>query len=239
MGCLGFGLLGFYDDYRPLSPFIRLGVQLVLAFHLAFHLAPHDHGPAFCLAVWIVGFVNVFNFMDGLNGMSGLTALIYAVFFILWIPELEPFMVSLAASLVGFLIYNMQGKLFLGDGGSYFLGSLLATCPFLSMTPDHAYWSHMAFFVPLLFGLYLFDTGLTFIKRLYKGENVFTPHKQHLYQRLHQKGWSHLQVSSLYGFFQTVLVGTMLFYYNPWFLYPLWFSVFSCIALYEKKLCPL
>ena len=35
-------------------------------------------------------------------------------------------------------------------------------------------------------------------RRFYKGENIFTPHKLHLYQRLNQAGWPHSKISTIY-----------------------------------------
>ena len=41
----------------------------------------------------------------------------------------------------------------------------------------------------------LFDVGLTLVLRLFQGENIFLPHRQHIYQRIQQAGWSHGAVS--------------------------------------------
>ena len=57
-----------------------------------------------------------------------------------------------------------------------------------------------------------FDTAYTFFRRLKNRENVFTPHRSHLYQRLVISGHSHRTVTLLYialevlGLFLAVLV---------------------------------
>ena len=40
-----------------------------------------------------------------------------------------------------------------------------------------------------------FDVGLTLVLRLFRGENIFLPHREHIYQRIQQAGWSHSSVS--------------------------------------------
>jgi UDP-N-acetylmuramyl pentapeptide phosphotransferase/UDP-N-acetylglucosamine-1-phosphate transferase len=46
---------------------------------------------------------------------------------------------------------------------------------------------------------FIFDTAYTIVRRLRNRENVFQPHRSHLYQRLAIAGWSHRAVSGLYG----------------------------------------
>ncbi|MFW6184877.1 MAG: hypothetical protein ACOC8X_13850, partial [Chloroflexota bacterium] len=55
---------------------------------------------------------------------------------------------------------------------------------------------------------FVFDTGFTLLRRLYHGENIFKPHRSHLYQRLTIVGHSHRFVTLLYlvaALFNTVL----------------------------------
>jgi UDP-N-acetylmuramyl pentapeptide phosphotransferase/UDP-N-acetylglucosamine-1-phosphate transferase len=42
------------------------------------------------------------------------------------------------------------------------------------------------------------DAVFTLFRRLLKRENIFEAHKSHIYQRLHQAGWSHGRVSIAY-----------------------------------------
>jgi hypothetical protein len=54
----------------------------------------------------------------------------------------------------------------------------------------------------------IMDAGVTFVGRLLKRENVFAPHRSHLYQRLVIAGYKHEMVSSLY-IFLTLLAGLL------------------------------
>lgn len=79
----------------------------------------------------VVGFTQAMNIVDGLNGLaSGLAMTMLAVTaFVAWQVDDSAVMVmavSLLASIVGFYLFNFPfGRLFLGDGGAYFLGFML------------------------------------------------------------------------------------------------------------------
>ena len=51
----------------------------------------------------------------------------------------------------------------------------------------------------------LADAFICLIIRAYKGQNIFIPHKLHLYQRLTQNGWSHSLVSIVYALSTSIL----------------------------------
>ena len=138
----GFWLLGFIDDRRGLRPLHRL-VATFLLFALILTVEPGmslqaldfgDSLPRLELGVLavpftlvcLVGLLNAINMADGRNGLVlglavcwayGLGEYAHANF--------QPFMHFLLISLVTVLIYNWSGRLFLGDSGSYVVGSLL------------------------------------------------------------------------------------------------------------------
>ena len=65
--------------------------------------------------------------------------------------------------------------------------------------------SHQFFWI-LLFSVYGIETASTILIRLRRGENIFEPHRSHLFQILvNEKGWPHLKVAALYGGFQLVI----------------------------------
>ena len=64
--------IGWWDDHRPLSPWLRLGVQAVAATMLAVG-AGWQSGhwlPALLAFAAAMALVNVWNFMDGINGLA-------------------------------------------------------------------------------------------------------------------------------------------------------------------------
>lgn len=150
--------------------------------------------------VWLVGMTNVYNFMDGIDGLAGSQAVIAGVGWALfgwWIGQ--PFVLALglgiAASSVGFLGHNWSpARIFMGDVGSAFLGFSFAVLPIVAAHHE----PRLALAGLLLLWPFLFDAGFTLLRRLRHGENIFTAHRSHLYQRLVITGHSHRTVTLLY-----------------------------------------
>ena len=198
---LPLGLIGFLDDFFEVSKKIRLSAQIITSFliikdsniikiienqlsmHLFFIIIP-------VLIIFSVALINFLNFMDGLDGLVVNCMLIYLVLFVcLHSPNMLP----LVASMLAFSLWNFPpAKVFMGDVGSTFLGATLVICIF----NQNNFKEFFAFI--LLASPLIFDSSVCLIRRLYASHNVFDAHKLHLYQRLHQAGWSHLKVSLLY-----------------------------------------
>ena len=170
--------------------------------------------------LWIVGLTNAYNFMDGIDGLAGgqavLTGLTWAIIGGL---SNQPFLTALglfiAASSLGFLFHNWPpARIFMGDVGSAFLGYTFALLPLMlkHLSPEDQGKSFLIGFLPLW--PFIFDTTYTFLHRLRKGENVFMPHRSHLYQRLVIVGHSHRSVTLLY--LGLALLGSFLAF--AWFL---------------------
>jgi Fuc2NAc and GlcNAc transferase len=126
----------------------------------------------------------------------------------------------------------MWGKIFLGDGGGYFLGAFLACFPLdilVRTQPDQV------ILIPAFFGIYLFDTGVTLIHRLWQGKNLMEAHKQHLYQKLQQTGWSHTAVSGLYAGFAFYQGALVYFSPDPLVIYPLLIFSYSLYGLWVTR----
>lgn len=100
-----------------------------------------------------------------------------------------------AAAGLGFLPYNIgNAKAFLGDVGSYGVGSAVAAfAAFLLVSGVNP----VVVGAPLV--LLAFDVGWTLLRRLYERENIFQAHRRHIYQRTHQLGLTHEQTSGAYA----------------------------------------
>jgi UDP-GlcNAc:undecaprenyl-phosphate/decaprenyl-phosphate GlcNAc-1-phosphate transferase len=198
-----FAAIGFADDLSGLPAGRRLLLQGLASLAVAAVLVARLHLPVTVLAaavivfaVWIIGFVNAFNFMDGVNGISGAHALIGgAAYAVLGWLRLDPFLAlagtAVAACALAFLPWNVvRARVFLGDAGSYGLGAALAVLAAYSVTRHIPLEATLA---PL--GLYLADTAWTLQRRIRAGEAVFEAHRTHTYQRLCDVGWSHQRVT--------------------------------------------
>jgi UDP-N-acetylmuramyl pentapeptide phosphotransferase/UDP-N-acetylglucosamine-1-phosphate transferase len=106
----------------------------------------------------------------------------------------------MAASSLGFLIHNWPpARIFMGDVGSAFLGYTFAVLPLMLSYSEHNYdWRAAPLLGALFIWPFVFDSVFTLICRLFKGENVFSAHGSHLYQRLFRAGWRHRTISLTY-----------------------------------------
>ena len=150
--------------------------------------------------LWIVGLTNAYNFMDGIDGLAGGQGVIAGLGWgvLGWLSDQSFVAVIgtlLAAGSLGFLGHNWPpARIFMGDVGSTFMGFAFAVLAVAAaQTEPILAWAGVFLLWP-----FLFDTSLTFMRRLLNGENVFAAHRSHLYQRLVIAGLSHKRVSSLY-----------------------------------------
>ena len=131
----------------------------------------------------------------------------------------------LAACLTGFLYWNWpRARLFMGDSGSYMLGFTLGFAPvlaYMAEPPAMLAEKHASAFDGAICVLawlpFLSDAGLTLLRRLLRRENLFQAHRDHLYQRLLQRGWSAAYVLLFYALLNLsllVLIGCWFFFAN-------------------------
>lgn len=194
-----YSAIGLSDDLDSLQPIGRLFGQVVLALLFSVCIAFFStQGIAHVIAFAIVGItlVNAVNFVDGLNGYVAEWSIVcggWYAFVSAWIDENDIVLLSLAlaGAAAGFLPFNLgRARAFLGDIGSYGIGAAvfaIAVWLFVSGAPI------VVIIAPLIF--VLFDVGLTLVLRLFQGENIFLPHRRHIYQKIQQAGWSHGSVS--------------------------------------------
>lgn len=164
-------LSGFAEDLiKKISPKIRILsclVSAVLAFFLAdttiirFDIPLLDDAfqiltvSLIISSVAMVGFSNAINIIDGFNGLASgvsliiLTGLAYVAFKVNDIFILFSCLIIIAA-IFGFFIWNYpRGFIFLGDGGAYLLGFLIATMSILLVkrNPQVSAWFPMLLLV--------------------------------------------------------------------------------------------
>jgi len=214
LGILIISIISFMDDIKSLQPLIRLTVQIIVVLLVLFELFPELSLYYSLIVLFIMlGGLNAYNFMDGINGMTAsyslviLSTLYYINESLLFVdPDLIIFPLL---SVLVFLFFNFRVKAicFSGDVGSLSLALLILFLLFklIIFTGEPLY--------ALLLIIYAVDSGLTLIKRKLKGENVFKPHRSHLYQQLvHLKGYSHLNISLSYSLIQLVINYLIIFH---------------------------
>lgn len=204
--------VGLADDRFGLPAIPRLGAQvlaaaLVAAPWIAGGLAGSGDETGLAAAIFavlgIVALTNFYNFMDGADGLAAGQALLSlaaagAASLRGGLEGLALVSGLLAGSVAGFLIHNWHpARIFMGDSGSTFLGfvfgSLAASAWF---EPARAALPAAIWICPL--APFLADATITLARRILRGERWYAAHRQHFYQRLIERGWSHRRVAGSY-----------------------------------------
>jgi UDP-N-acetylmuramyl pentapeptide phosphotransferase/UDP-N-acetylglucosamine-1-phosphate transferase len=214
------GVVSWFDDLYSLPIGWRLLVHLVAAVVVVFscgYFQSVELSGAISLNLgivgiavtvfWIVWMTNAYNFMDGIDGLAGIQALAAAagwtaVAFATGVSGIFYFSLILFAACSGFLIHNWNpARIFMGDVGSSFLGFTFATLPFLFSAEIARPTPWLMLAAVLMVWPFLFDSIVSRFRRFGSGKFVWSPHKEHLYQRLVGAGNSHATVSLIYGVF--------------------------------------
>jgi UDP-GlcNAc:undecaprenyl-phosphate/decaprenyl-phosphate GlcNAc-1-phosphate transferase len=194
------GATGLADDLRGLSPAIRIAAQIAAALLLwraGWRLPMFGSGTlgfaAICL--FIIIFVNAFNFLDGSDGLAAGIAGVAALAYIFLPGGMETgfgsgIAWSLLGACAGFLLFNFPpARIFMGDSGSTVLGfsiSFLAL-DFYRVNPGVG--SHL-FFPILVAALPLLDAILAVLRRTRNGGSPLSGDRHHYCDLLLARGWS-------------------------------------------------
>jgi UDP-GlcNAc:undecaprenyl-phosphate GlcNAc-1-phosphate transferase len=145
-------------------------------------------GDAFAL-LCLVGLLNAVNMADGKNGLVTGLGLIWTLLLAFRLPPLfAPILAAAGASLAVTWWFNMRGRLFLGDGGSYAISAIFGLLAVYAYNVDFA--GTRADDVALMFAIPVFDTVRLMIARVIAGRSPFEADRDHLHHRLHRYwGW--------------------------------------------------
>jgi UDP-GlcNAc:undecaprenyl-phosphate/decaprenyl-phosphate GlcNAc-1-phosphate transferase len=193
---LGF-LMGLFDDAYNTRVFIKLSAQISCSVILIItgtyiHVFDNCWLNYVLTIIWVVGLMNSINMLDNMDGITTIVALfIFITSLILLFLHLEMdsafivILIGMIAAMLGFLFYNWYpSKMYMGDTGSQFLGSLLAIIGILFFWNQGE--SKMIEFpvkgfimAAMMFVLPISDTSMVIIKRIRKGKSPFVGGKDH------------------------------------------------------------
>ncbi len=192
-------LLGFFDDRKQLPVSVRFLAAIALVL-VSLEIAPafvvahfnfsflretvqlHSFSVIFTVLV-VVGMLNAMNMADGMNGLLCGLCLIWSVFLLFYAPpQIAPILVLLAICIFVTMIFNLRGRLFLGDSGAYALGmtfSLLTIYVYNTTSGTlHADVVVVWFLVPVL------DCLRLMVTRISERRSPGSPDVNHLHHRL-------------------------------------------------------
>ncbi len=216
-------MMGMADDMLNTPPWFKFVFQFLSGIILIYsgvyiQIFDQDWINYTLTIFWVVGIMNSVNMLDNMDAIttSISSTILLGAIFLLFITQ--PFSgvfliiaVGSLASLISFLYYNWNpSKMYMGDNGSQFLGSLLAILGIQvfwngSHMPDHSHIypflvAFMAFLVPIS------DTTTVTINRLLRGQSPFIGGRDHTTHHLSYFGLSDRNVAWLLIFINLVFV---------------------------------
>jgi UDP-GlcNAc:undecaprenyl-phosphate GlcNAc-1-phosphate transferase len=201
-------LLGFWDDIRPLGAKRKLFGQIAIAWcawcggiqieTLKNPFSEHIHqlGGYGCglTILWLIALPNLINLIDGIDGLAGgISLMLMALLAYVGISSASFYPSLCAAGMAGaiivFLRYNFPpAKIYMGDGGAYFLGFLVAE---LSIVNSHKGTIVAGLLAPLfVLALPILDVALAITRRGLRGLPIFRPDRRHIHHQLLGIGYS-------------------------------------------------
>lgn len=175
---------------------------------------------------WIVGAINAFNLMDGLDGLaSGGAAIIFGATTFIAHQSGNSVALALTLGFIGvlasFLLFNWApAKVFLGDGGTHFVGYWLAVLSVHATQPtSSATLSDVPILVPiLLLGVPIFDTAWAIVRRIRQKRSIFQADRGHLHHRIVALGLSErVTILILYGVVAALCAVAVVIFYAEGF----------------------
>ncbi len=191
----------FEDFHNSLSARRRLFLQILAALsaiwltgsvvtYLGLGISiPYWAGVIFSLFA-IVGMMNAVNIIDGFNGLaSGIILLILLSFAITSYEqnnmEILTIVLSTAGATLGFFILNFpKGKIFLGDGGAYLLGFIVAI---IGIFLASKYESVSPWYILAIFIYPVWEVLFSIMRKLYIGLSPMQPDAYHFHMLVYRQ----------------------------------------------------
>jgi len=150
---------------------------------------------ALLIALWLMGMMYTTKLLDGVDGLvSGVSAIGSLIIFLFTIttryyqPDIALAAIILAGSILGFWVFNFHpARIFLGEGGSLFLGYILGVLAIIS--------GGKIAIALLIMGVPILDVLWVIVRRTAQGKNPFKfADRKHLHHRLLDAGLNQWQI---------------------------------------------
>ena len=137
----------------------------------------------------VAALANAINMIDGLNGLSGgyvvvASTVLAIIAYFNNEPALSFTAIALASSILGYLVFNWPfGRIFLGDGGAYMLGAILALIA-ISLAQNNEAVTQTLTLVVLSYPAW--EISLSMARRLFGKSSMTEADHNHLHSRIYQ-----------------------------------------------------
>ena len=196
-------VVGVYDDFYNADFKLKFLLQIIVAkiiidqgyvisnYHGLFGLyeVPWLLAQLSTVFVFLV-VINAINFIDGIDGLA-ISEVIKAILLIEFFSKNENALTTMAILLILSLLplyyfnFKKKGKVFLGDGGSLLLGTIVSIFTFYVLGPDFEFKDGLginkALFSVLILFYPLLDLLRVFVIRLKNRKSPFEPDQNHLH----------------------------------------------------------
>lgn len=210
-------LIGFIDDMISIPQKTKFCIEIILSLIIGLINSWHFTG-IFLLDIlfstfYLVGSINALNEIDGMDGLAGGVVFISSLFLSYWVKDLA-LIVSIAV--LGFLFFNFHpAKIFMGDGGSLFLGAFIGLMGLevLNKNPNLSTLIALIF----IYSIPIYDSALTVIRRFLHKKSIFAPDLGHFYNRLYNITKSYVGTVLIIYFLAIILgfIGVLLNSLSP------------------------
>ncbi len=238
--------IGFWDDLKPLGARKKLLLQILIAaatcglgiglenFKIPFsgRIIPLHEWGFFLAVLWLLATTNLINLVDGVDGLAGgICLMLMSLLAYECTSSLQLLSAGMAGACLGFLRYNFPpARIYMGDGGAYFLGFLVGLFSLLSSQKGNVLAALMA---PMfVLGLPIVDVTLAILRRGLRGLPIFRPDRRHLHHHLLEMGFSRRKaVLGAYGVTLVFLLLGLLAFWSKNQLTPIILGVFALILI--------
>ena len=210
--------VGLYDDIYKLDFKLKFIFQIIVAkiiidngliidnLHGIFGVFELSRvlGQLFTIFI-IVAIINSINFIDGIDGLAISVVTLFLLsfeFFSSTTSDMFLLTLIILGSVVPlyFFNYRIKNKVFLGDSGSLFLGSIVSIYVLKILSQDYSikpiYDVNKVIFVISILSYPIFDVIRIFFLRLYQGKSPFLADKQHIHHLILGKTKEHYLTTS-------------------------------------------
>ena len=237
-------IFGALDDHNEMGHYTKFIGQIIAVVPVVFYADLYvSHIPLLSIelpafigkpftAIALIGMINAINHSDGLDGLAGGESLasLAAIALLAYLAGDGNLAITITfgaiGGILGFLRYNTHpAMVFMGDGGSQFLGFTLG---FLTVLLTQIIDTELSPAIALLLlGVPIIDIITVLWKRVSGGNNPFLATKNHIHHRLLDRGFAHKESVVVIYTIHTFLVasGLWLRNANDWIILVFYFTV--------------
>ena len=242
---ISFFIFGLFDDYLIIKPLFKTLIYLIIIlvflninpnliinnFYVeTFNAVLYLNNISLFFTIFCIFFMlNILNMFDGING--SLISITFPFLIIIFLITNNSFYLLTVLALAVILIYNLSGKLFLGNNGASLITSIISfALIYESKNYPHLLSAEKIF---LIFSIPAFDLCRLFYLRIKKGYNPLVGDLNHFHHIVLRKYKQKLWVPTLISFicimyYLSLFMSTMI-------LIMFTLLIYSLLIIYNQK----